>query len=172
MTFYKPIQHDLRCGLLRAEYWLAVFVTSISLLQYFRLLSLHSISGTLGGCLLYLFRGEQAISSLSSGNQKTEIPILWILLIVTCPALHIRYFLDGLTINGQQIMIRCQSRKHWILSKMRLGNGWGLFILSNDTDLCCNILYHNESSTFPLYDSLYCGGYPEYRHRFCETSVL
>ena len=117
MTFYKPIQHDLRCGLLRAEYWLAVFVTSISLLQYFRLLSLHSISGTLGDCLLYLFRGEQAISSLSSGNQKTEIPILWILLIVTCPALHIHYFLDGLTMNGQQIMIRCQSRKHWILSK-------------------------------------------------------
>lgn len=127
MTFYKPIQHDLRCGLLRIEYWLAVFVTSISLLQYFRLLSLHNISGTLGDCLLYLFRGEQAISFLSSGSQRSEIPILWILLIVTCPALHINYFLSDLTANGQQIIIRCQCRKHWIVSKCVWAMAGGCF---------------------------------------------
>lgn len=117
MTFCKLIHHDLHCGLFRVKYLLTVLVASIPLIQYFQRLSFLNISGTLGDCLLYLFRGEQAISFLSYGNQKIEVPILWILLIVTCPALHIDYFLGDLTSNGQQIIIRSQSRKSWMLSK-------------------------------------------------------
>lgn len=117
MTFCKLIQHDLRCGLLRGKYLLAAFVTTIPLIQYFRRLYLYNISGTLGDCLLYLLRGEQAISFLSYGNHKIEVPVFWILLIATCPALHIDYFLGDLTSNGQQIIIRCQSRNRWMLSK-------------------------------------------------------
>ena len=117
MTFCKLIQHDLRCGILRGKYLLTAFVTSIPLIQYFRQLHLYGISGTLGDCLLYLFRGEQAISFLSYGNHKIEVPVLWILLIATCPALHIDYFLGDMSSNGQQIITRCQSRKRWMLSK-------------------------------------------------------
>lgn len=117
MTFCKLIQHDLRCGLLRRKYLLTVLITSIPLIQYFQRLHFYNISGTLGDCLLYLFRGEQAISYLSYGNYKIEVPIFWILLIATCPALHIDYFLGDLTSNGQQIIIRCQSRNRWMLSK-------------------------------------------------------
>lgn len=117
MTFCKLIHHDLRCGLFRVKYLLVALITSIPLIQYFQRLHLHNISGTLGDCLLYLFRGEQAISLLSSGNHKIEAPILWILLISTSPAIHIDYFLRDLTSNGQQIIIRCQSRNRWMLAK-------------------------------------------------------
>lgn len=117
MTFCKLIQHDLRCGILRGKYLLTAFVTSIPLIQYFRQLHLYGISGTLGDCLLYLFRGEQVISFLSYGNHKIEVPVLWTLLIASCPALHIDYFLGDMSSNGQQIITRCQSRKRWMLSK-------------------------------------------------------
>lgn len=127
MTFYKLIQHDLRCGLFRMRYLLIALVTNIPLIQYSQQLRLHKISGTLGDCLLYLFRGEQAISFLSSGNYKIEVPVLWILLIFACPAIHIDYFLGDIASNGQQIITRCQSRNRWMLSKCIWALAGGFF---------------------------------------------
>lgn len=117
MTFFKLVSHDLRCGLLKRSYWVTILVAVLPLVQYFKILGGCGLSGSLGDCLLYLFRGELALSFLSAGNQHIQIPVLWILLMIFCLILHTDYFLEDLTSSGQQIVIRSQRRVRWLLSK-------------------------------------------------------
>lgn len=117
MTFFKLVHHDLRCGLFKWTYLGTILIVSIPLVQYFQIINCNNIKGNMGDCLLYIFRGEQAITFLSVGNEKIQVPVLWILLMISCLILHVGYFLGDLTSNGQQIVIRSQSRNHWLLSK-------------------------------------------------------
>lgn len=117
MTFFKLVSYDLHCGLLKRSYPVTALVAALPLIQYFKILGGYGMSGSLGDCLLYLFRGELALSFLSAGNQHIEIPVLWILLMISCLILHTDYFLGDLSSSGQQIVIRSQSRNRWLLSK-------------------------------------------------------
>ena len=117
MISYKLVFHDFRCGLSLKKLLFTVMVICIPLAQYFQILNMHNFSGNLGDCLLFVFRGERALNSTSGIHEKIQVPILWILLMILPQALNVDYFLNDLTSNGQQIMVRCQSRAHWMLSK-------------------------------------------------------
>lgn len=118
MTFFKLLCHDIRCGLFKLAYCGTILVVSIPLAQYYQTLRRLNVSGSMGDCLLYIFRGEQAISFWAGTNEKMQVPVLWILLMIFCLLLHISYFLGDLTSNGQQIIIRSKSRRNWLLSKI------------------------------------------------------
>lgn len=118
MTFSKLLYRDIRCGLFKLSYWGTVLVVGIPLAQYYQALCRLNVSGSMGDCLLYIFRGEQAISSWTGTNEKIQVPVSWILLMIFCLFLHISYFLGDLTSNGQQIIIRSKRRRNWLLSKI------------------------------------------------------
>lgn len=117
MTFCKLIYRDFRVGLFRWPYLITFFIAGIPLLEYVQTLRAYELSGSLGDCLIYLFRGVNVLALPAGNKQKLDIPVFWILLIIVCLFLHIGYFLGDMTASGQQILLRSQSRKNWLLSK-------------------------------------------------------
>lgn len=72
--------------------------------------------------MLYFFNGKEPVE-ISQNLQNFEMPVLWLLAMGSCLYMMLDYFGDDLAKDGQQVLIRCGSRRVWFLSKCL----WNLF---------------------------------------------
>lgn len=117
MNWHKLVSHDLRCGLLRPAYLLAVIVPLISGLSYWSLCGYAEKGGSWLEFFFYLFKGQKYVQIDPVNPTQIPLPMTWLLAAGFCLFLNLHYFLYDLTLNGQQLMIRSGSRVRWFLSK-------------------------------------------------------
>lgn len=113
MSLFKLVKHDLRCGLLRTQYIAAALLAFLPCAELLYHLNMTGNVGTWMDYLLHTFKGgipENQVSDIS-------LPFGWLLTVGTCLFLNLDYMLYDLTNNGQQVMIRCQSKQNWYISK-------------------------------------------------------
>lgn len=116
MSFPSCFRHDLRCGLLRKRYFFTPLIFLIPGLIWRNLCVSRNVRGSWLGCMLYFFSGKEPVE-ITWNLRSFEMPVLWLLAMGGCLYMMLDYFLDDLTKDGQQILIRCGSRKVWFLSK-------------------------------------------------------
>lgn len=118
MKWRKVVMHDLRRGLIRWRHFSIPLICLVCCLDYLFWSSALRISGSWMDIVFFIFQGQEPIdrSTLSSVSQF-PIPIVWLLLMGACLYLNLDYFLADLSLIGQQIILRCTSRKKWFLSK-------------------------------------------------------
>ena len=116
MKQYKVYLHDIRCGLFRWRYLVAALLFVLSALHLWDILRFESEKATWMDFMIYIFKGSEPLSNLSTLEQL-KLPISWIMVLGGCLFLNLDYFLNDMTTTGQQILIRCNSRKGWFLSK-------------------------------------------------------
>lgn len=117
MTSYKVFMQDIRCGLLRFRYLGGLPISAIPLLHYFRIVKLLNLPCSWMDSLAYLLKGCSAPSFQPGSRDRITIPAIWIFVICGILVMNIDYLISDLTRSGQQIIVRCQSRKKWYLSK-------------------------------------------------------
>lgn len=115
MTFSKVLFHDLSCGLLRRRYLLIPLIGAVPMADFFWTAKVCGVTGGWMDMTLYLFRGMAPVSLLS--GEKLQLPVLWLFVMGGSLLLNLDYLLGDLTLNGQQIIVRCGNRKMWYLSK-------------------------------------------------------
>ncbi len=118
MSFHKLILHDWRSGLLRWRYLAIPVVAVVSCLGYLTRVSSFGNPGSWMDIMFYIFMGQEPIdiSSLSSIIQF-PVPVVWLLTTGGCLFLNLDYYLWDLSLTGQQIIIRCGSKRKWYFSK-------------------------------------------------------
>lgn len=116
MKWCKLVCYDLRCGLMRIRYLFLFPVFFIPCFLCLFILRQSGIAGSLMDYLAYCFKGVQPII-LSDSIEYLQLPMLWLLVMGSCMLLNLDYPINDLTKNGQQVMIRCRSRRAWYLSK-------------------------------------------------------
>lgn len=107
MSWRKLFAHDLRCGLLRWRYALVLPLFALPCVMGRGELGNYGGGANWMDMMLYCFRGTSTI----------ELPALWLLVIAGCLLLNLDYMLNDLTLSGQQIIVRCGSRRGWYISK-------------------------------------------------------
>lgn len=114
MKLYKFVIHDIRHGLIRYKYLLAI---PIFLLSCFlcRIRLCGEPCGVLG-YFIFLFKGSLPLRFIQSASEF-EIPAFWILTLNGCLFIHFDYFLKDLSHNGLQLIIRSGKKHIWFLSK-------------------------------------------------------
>ncbi len=115
MTFSMVLCHDLNCGLLRRRYLLVLLIGAVPMVDFFWTAKVWGVTGGWMDMILYLFKGIGPVSLLS--GEKLQLPVLWLFVMGGCLFLNLDYLLGDLTLNGQQIIVRCRNRKIWYLSK-------------------------------------------------------
>lgn len=116
MKRYNLLRHDFVNGVLRYRYLAAAGLFLLPSLQMVNILASREETGTWMDFLFYLFKGIEPVSNLNSMEQM-QLPISWLLIIGGCLFLNLDYLLQDLTSAGQQVLVRCNSRKAWYLSK-------------------------------------------------------
>lgn len=116
MKQYKVFLHDIRSGLFRRRYFVAALLFPLSALHLWDILRFESDKATWMDFMLYIFKGSEPLSAMNT-QEHLKLPISWIMVIGGCLLLNLDYFLNDMTTTGQQILIRCNSRKCWFLSK-------------------------------------------------------
>lgn len=116
MKLFNLFRHDFANGVLRCRYFAAAGLFLLPSLQMVNILASREETGTWIDFLFYVFKGMEPISFLNSMEQ-IRIPISWLLIIGGCLFLNLDYLLQDLTSAGQQVLVRCNSRKAWYLSK-------------------------------------------------------
>ena len=112
--WFKLLRHDLRNGLLRWRYLLAILIFAMPCFSCWIRILPHLSSGTWADWMLFCFKG---IFPVSGQLESFEFPILWFVTVAGCLFIELDYPLNDLTDVGQQIIIRCVSRKSWFFSK-------------------------------------------------------
>lgn len=116
MKLFNLFRHDIANGVLRCRYFAAAGLFLLPSLQMANMLAFREETGTWMDFLFYVFKGMEPISNLNSMEQ-IRLPISWLLIIGGCLFLNLDYLLYDLTSAGQQMLVRCNSRKAWYLSK-------------------------------------------------------
>lgn len=116
MNLFRLYKHDCKNGLLRWRYISAVGLWLVPSLIMFEMLQFYNESGTLGDYLLYIFRGMEPVKDVSTLEQ-IQLPIPWLVVVGGSLFISLDYLQNDLTTAGQQILVRCHSRKMWYLSK-------------------------------------------------------
>lgn len=116
MSLFRLYKHDFKSGLLRWRYLAAVGLWLVPTLIMFDTLQFYNESGTLGDYLLYIFRGMEPVESVNTLEQ-IRLPIPWLVVVGGSLFISLDYLQNDLTTAGQQILVRCHSRKKWYLSK-------------------------------------------------------
>lgn len=116
MKLFNLFRHDFTNGVLRGRYFAAAGLFLFPALQMVNILAFREETGTWMDFLFYVFKGMEPISNLNSMEQ-IRLPISWLLIIGGCLFLNLDYLLHDLTNAGQQVLVRCNSRKAWYLSK-------------------------------------------------------
>lgn len=116
MSLLKLICHDLRCGLLRARYIAVPFIFAVPCLLLSSTLRSVEYAGTWVDYALYCFKGIEPLD-LSYTIVHIQLPVIWLLVICGCLIINLDYFLNDLSQTGLQVIYRCDSRRHWFLSK-------------------------------------------------------
>lgn len=112
MSWVKLVLHDLRCGLLRWRYLLAVL---LFLLPCAVCRAGQGPGGTWGDYMMYCFMGSTPLDF--SSELELSLPIFWLLEMSGCLLLNLDYLLNDLTNAGQQVILRSQTRGGWYASK-------------------------------------------------------
>lgn len=115
MSWNRLFRHDLHRGILCVRQ-IIPFVQFLLISLFFWLGVRNAVERiTFGDFLFHLFGGMPVLTGIQ--NNTFRLPTIW-LQIFACPLyLNLSYPLNDLTKEGEQILIRCGSRKHWILSK-------------------------------------------------------
>ena len=116
MKLFNLFRHDFANGVLRYRYFAAAGLFLLPSLQMINILASREETGTWMDFLFYVFKGMEPITNLNSLEQ-VQLPISWLLIIGGCLFLNLDYLLHDLTSAGQQVLVRCNSRKAWYLSK-------------------------------------------------------
>ena len=116
MKLFNLFQHDFTNGVLRGRYFAAAGLFLFPALQMVNILAFREETGTWMDFLFYTFKGMEPIVKLSSLEQ-VQLPLSWMLIIGGCLFLNLDYLLHDLTSAGQQMLVRCNSRRAWYLSK-------------------------------------------------------
>lgn len=144
MKLHKLLIHDLRCGLLRARYLAIPSVIAVPCIEYINWISGASSTGTWMDMMFYIFKGQNPLGRL----YEFSMPIVWLLVIGTSLLLSLDYYLYDLTLTGQQIIVRCENRRMWFLSKCI----WNIlstllyFLLTGATSLLFILLLKGKAS--------------------------
>lgn len=116
MNLFRLYKHDFKNGLLRWRYLAAVGLWLVPTLIMFDMLQFYNDSGTLGDYLLYIFCGMEPVEGIGTLEQ-IQLPIPWLVVVGGSLFISLDYLQNDLTTAGQQILVRCHSRKMWYLSK-------------------------------------------------------
>ena len=116
MRRFNLFRHDLTNGVLRWRYFAAAGLFLLPSLQMANFLGFREETGTWMDFLFYVFQGLEPLVKLSS-LKRVQLPISWLLIFGGCLFLNLDYLLHDLTNAGQQVLVRCNSRKVWYLSK-------------------------------------------------------
>lgn len=116
MSWLKLFLHDLRCGLLRWRYLAVPVLFVFYCVSCMLMLNQRELPGTWIDYLMYCFDGSE-LPDYNSGVLYFAVPVLWLLSVGMCLFLNLDYFLQDLSLSGQQVLIRCGSRVKWFLSK-------------------------------------------------------
>lgn len=155
MNLPKLIRHDLRCGLLRPRCLLIPILAILPCWLCHKIAVTAGFDCGWGGYLMYCFMGIEPINILDT-MEKTQLPILWLLLVSGCLYLNLDYMLNDLSLTGQQIIVRSGNRREWFISKCI----WNL--------LSCGVYFIIVSATAAVF-SLFTGGDLSLR---CESAAL
>lgn len=117
MKWVKLVRYDLQYGLLRFRYFLVPLITLIPCFRMFRILQSGDLIASCVDYLVYIFEGIEPIQS-KDPTDHILLPIMWIAMIGSSLLLNFDYMLKDLTNAGQQVIIRCDARKEWFLSKI------------------------------------------------------
>lgn len=126
MRFYRAITHDLRCGLIKPRYLVVPVLGLLPCIRLYSILSVEGLKGNWIDYLLYMFKGMEPISILNY-SEPVKLPMLWLLVVGSSLILHMDYFIHDLTTEGQQILVRGQSRRQWFGAKI-LWCFWGCIV--------------------------------------------
>ena len=112
MNLFRLYKHDFKNGLLRWRYLAAVGLWLVPTLIMFDMLRFYNDTGTLGDYLLYIFRGMEPVESVGTLEQ-VHLPIPWLVVVGGSLFISLDYLQNDLTTAGQQILVRCYSRKRY-----------------------------------------------------------
>lgn len=116
MKAFNLIKHDFINGVMRWRYLAAAGLFFLPTLQILGILSIRDEPGTWMDCIFYLFKGSEPITHLSAMEQ-VQLPISWLLIIGGSLFLNLDYLLNDLTTAGQQVLVRCNNKSAWYISK-------------------------------------------------------
>lgn len=116
MKWVNLLMHDMRCGLLRRRYLITVIIFLLPCLTSHSFFETIGEKGTYADYLLYCFKGSVPLVALAE-EMEFRLPVFWILAIGGCLLINLDYLLNDLTNSGHQIIIRCQNRDDWFISK-------------------------------------------------------
>lgn len=116
MSWFKLLQHDLRCGILRWRYVTAALLALFPCLEFLYSANIIGVSPSWMDYLLLTFKGMIPVQA-SGPMDNVTLPFSWLLVMGACLFVNLDYLLMDLTNNGQQVMIRSWSRHDWFLSK-------------------------------------------------------
>lgn len=115
MTICKLLSHDIKCGLIRKRNLIPFAQFLILFITYYISANNMSILPSTVDYLIYCFAGTEPL--LNMARTEFKFPVIW-LQILLCPVvMNMDYILDDLQKTGEQILIRCQYRHKWFLSK-------------------------------------------------------
>lgn len=117
MKIFRVVSHDVRCGIIRFRYLIVPVLGLLPCIRFFSILSIDCLKGNWIDYLLYMFKGMEPIRFLDY-SEPVQLPMLWLLAVGSSLVLHMDYFIQDLTTEGQQILIRGESRRLWFGSKI------------------------------------------------------
>lgn len=116
MSKYNMIRHDMINGVFRWRYIASAGLFLLPAIHFCDILTYRNEAGTWMDFLFYAFKGMEPITNPDTFEQ-VQLPMSWILIFGGCLFLNMEYLLNDLSNAGQQVIVRCNSRKVWYLSK-------------------------------------------------------
>lgn len=104
-------------GLGRWRYLLVVALSCFPLAEFNNLIMPYNTTATWMDAVFYLFKGTYNVYVSSNIMEKVDVPVLWLLILGCSLVINIDYPHKDLCSMGQQVIIRCRSRKLWYVSK-------------------------------------------------------
>lgn len=114
MNWAKTLQHDIQSGLFRWRYLAGIILFSIPCIELLR--SCLAV-GTEATWIDYMTACFKGVSLKSATNRTVELPISWLLIMAGANLISLDYFFGDISREGYQILLRCNSRCGWYLSK-------------------------------------------------------
>lgn len=116
MKWHKLVLYDMRHGLLRNRYFFIPFIVLLPCFSCWYMLKGNGFVASVSELLLFCFKGARAIEN-DAAILDFQLPIYWLLIIGGCLLMNLDYLPSDLTSAGQQVIIRCDNRTKWFLSK-------------------------------------------------------
>ena len=110
------LKYDLKNGIIQRSVWLLLPIV-IFLIALYRISSyaaFYDYGMNLGKCLLIALAGNV---SIESAGKHFSVPMLWLVSQLGSVLFTLEYPLRDLNLFGRQIIVRCEKRYQWWLSK-------------------------------------------------------